>query len=168
MPRIAMLGRFQPVHLVHEDSIKKAQQYGDVCVGIYCAPRSSYNPFTPDEVERMLNNALSGIETFRFIPTLNPRRFRNQLTYGAGTEIVYTTSRRTAILMSALNLDAIYERRKELSASEIRKMVAKGDETWKSLVHEANIGIISGVELPGHPNFFRRRMVKSLYKHGFM
>ena len=131
-------------------------------------PRSIYNLFTPYEVERMLANAVPEAETFRFIPTRNPARVRNQMLEGAGTKTVYTCSVRTAVLMRSLGLEVIYEKRKEFSASKIRKMLAEGDEAWKYLVHGANIGIISGVDIPESPNLFRRSMLEGLYKHGFM
>ncbi len=40
MPRVAMLGRFQPLHIGQESAIRRAYSLGDVAIGIYRVPVS--------------------------------------------------------------------------------------------------------------------------------
>lgn len=168
MPRIAMLGRFQPVHLGHENAIRRMQQYGDAYVGIYVAPLSAYNPYRPEDVETMLHNAVPGINVFYFHPTLNPTKFIAQLEADAGTKTVYTRSWRSVLLMGILGFEIIYEERDKFRSSQIRESLISGTDDWKSLVHEPNIEIITRAGFQGGGRSLRGRLLNSLYKHGFM
>ena len=55
--RVVFIGRFQPLHQGHIDTINKAFEYADevfVLVGSSNRPRSIDNPFTFEERKRMI------------------------------------------------------------------------------------------------------------------
>ncbi|MBI3412646.1 MAG: adenylyltransferase/cytidyltransferase family protein [Candidatus Aenigmarchaeota archaeon] len=169
MPRVAMLGRFQPVHLGHENAIRRAQQYGDVFIGIYRVPQSFYNPYRPEDVEEMLHNAVPEITTFFFNPTYSPLSFIDQMEKGAGTRKFYTRSLRSAMLMDFLGFEVAYEARDKFRAFDIRESLMSGTNDWKSFVNPKNLEIIetaSNRQL-AKPRIFSFGLMQDLYKHGF-
>ncbi len=169
MPRVAMLGRFQPLNVWQESAIRRAHNLGDVAIGIYRAPVSIYNPFTAGEVDKMLHNSFPGVETFMFNPTLNPVRFAYQLERGAGTKTVYTRSKRAAFLMEMLGFDAVYEERSGAGSSFVRKLLMDGNPSWKAWVNPANVEIVESAygRRLAKPRIFKASLMLDLYKHGF-
>ncbi len=168
MQRVAMLGRFQPVHAGQECAIRRAYSIGDVAIGIYRVPLSAYNPFTAGEVDRMLHNSFPDADTFVFDPTLNPVNFARQLEKKAGTKMFYTRSRRAAFLMRALDFQVVYEKRAAPDASYIRKSAAGGGSDWRAWVNPANAEIIeaASTRMLVKPKLFRVSLMRDLYKHG--
>lgn len=163
-----MLGRFQPVHTGHENAIRRAYSLGDVTVGIYSVSQSVYNPFTPDEVDKMLHNSFPDLKTFVIEPTWNPYRFVNMLEKGAQTTSIYTRSRRAKVLMEMLGFSVIYEKKSGPNSSLIRNSIYDGSDGWKTWVNPLNVEIIeSAARRPlAGPRVFSFGLMEDLYKHG--
>ena len=143
-----MMGRFQPFHLGH---LALAERILSECDGLVVAATSAQfnylekDPFTAGERIEMIHDSLaeSGADMSSCFVTAIENQF-NIATWGGylraalpGFDVAYTGNPYVAMLLSDLGIGVV---RPELldrgvyNATAIRRMIAAGDEEWKSLV----------------------------------
>jgi len=158
--RALIVGRFQPFHLGHLELVRKAAaEYDGVVVAVGSAQEShtEQNPFTAGERVEMVTAALrgAGIEAFHVVPIEDVHRHAIWVSH-----VVSLCPRFDAVLANEPLTTRLFEeagfkvvrtelwKRKEWSATEVRRRMASGED-WRTLVPEsvaAVIGAIKGEE----------------------
>lgn len=159
MPRALFIGRFQPFHLGHFRALEWILSREDeVIVGIGSAQRSfePENPFTAGERALMVWSTLRAANVLeRVLIVMIPDTFFehskwvcNVKTYSPPFEVIYTNDELSKLLLeeAGLNVEPIpFFERNKYSGTLIRSLMAKRDETWRSLVPAEVANVIDSI-----------------------
>lgn len=156
MSRALFIGRFQPFHLGHLEAVKWIlEREEELIIGIGSAQYSYLpkNPFTAGERLLMVRDSLRDENLLnRTIITLIPDTDSVHSLWPAYVEIasppfrrVYSNDPLTQILLRNRGYEVIevpLSRREQLSGTNIRNLMARGDGTWRKLVPEATVRVL--------------------------
>jgi nicotinamide-nucleotide adenylyltransferase len=153
------VGRFQPFHLGHLATIKFAlRQVEELVIVIGSAQKSHEirNPFTAGERIQMIKSSLSDdkevdLKKILLIPVPDVdihSMWTHQIDILVPTyKVVFSNDVFTSLLFRERGIEVInptLHRRKELSATEVRKRMAE-DSSWKKLVPPQTTKVIEDI-----------------------
>lgn len=144
---LTFLGRFQPFHLGHlsviEDYLSQREVI-EVGIGSAQSGYTPYNPFSYAEREEILRKVCCEIKDYsepplRIFPLYDQdscqkwiRHFKKQAPL---TGKIITGNERLSSLLQKEGYQVINPNKKiDISASQVREMIRKGDEQWKEYV----------------------------------
>ncbi len=150
------IGRFQPFHVGHRLTLELAYHVCDeLVVGIGSAQESGTdrNPFPADIREEMIKAGLENtiVNTKRLnilkIPDVHDDDVWVDyiLTYHPDIEIVFTDNDWVAKIFKKRKIETISPlfKRADISSTEVRRMIRKGDDGWERLVPSKTVPIIN-------------------------
>lgn len=148
------VGRFQPFHLGHWSVVERACKMVDELTIVIGSAQHSftwYNPFTVEERVRMIKESIDDGLNVRIMSTPDiedPSSWPEYIMFNAGEDIRTLFSGNMDGVVSLFqkhctNMDIIiFGREKLISASDVRKMMGKGDAFWKTQLPEGTIKVI--------------------------
>ncbi|MGD1835809.1 MAG: nicotinamide-nucleotide adenylyltransferase [Nitrososphaeraceae archaeon] len=155
------IGRFQPFHLGHLESIKFALDKVDTLIIVIGSAQKSHekrNPFTAGERIQMIRNTLYEISTIDlqkiiFIP-IPDNNIHLLWTYNIDIlvpqyDIVFTNDPFTIFLFQERHKNVIKPKlynRNIYSGTMIRKFMIDDNDKWKNLVHKEVFSLIDKIK----------------------
>jgi nicotinamide-nucleotide adenylyltransferase len=145
---VAILGRWQPVHLGHQAVLTSlCEQFKRVVIGIGSANIHNYrNPFSVSEVTEMLRLSLPNYHNFKLLPV--PDMANDQewcqlvtLTFGQPEFFITANPYVKSLLDHGFSIErpvsfVPHEKQVAISATMVRREMAKGDD-WRDLLPPA-------------------------------
>ena len=142
---VAILGRWQPVHIGHQAAIQSlCAHFHRVVIGIGSSNIHDYrNPFSLDEVKDMLRLSIGKTSNFTLMPIpdmIDDQEWRRKVIHEFGQPEYFITA--NPYVKSLLNENYLVshpanfipeERKIAVSASLVRRQMAQGGD-WQSLV----------------------------------
>ena len=144
------IGRFQPLHLGHADAIERALKEVDtLIIGIGSSDKSQTeeNPFTFAEREQMIKTVFPKCKVVAVPDIDDDSKWVAHVEKIVGKfDIVFSGNPNTIDLFKAAGhkVKAVQFRHK-VSATAIRSLIAKGDESWKKMVPASVTKIINEI-----------------------
>ena len=154
------MGRFQPFHLGHLSAVKFAlSRARELIIAIGSAQKSydSRNPFTTGERLSMINASLKreadiDLESISIIPVpdleIHKLWTASVRTLAPRFDIVFSNDAFTSALFKAEGVTVEAPplfRRAEISGTDIRALLGRGDSKWRSLVPESVCHFIDSI-----------------------
>ncbi|HDJ96757.1 MAG TPA: nicotinamide-nucleotide adenylyltransferase [Candidatus Aenigmarchaeota archaeon] len=152
--RVVFVGRFQPLHLGHVHAIKKViKEYGDVVIVIGSINKhDKNNPFTFEERKRMIESVFPGVKIIGVLDVNDDSLWVKLIEQKVKFDIIVTGNDWTKRCFENAGYKVIkpdFLEPEKYSATRIRELMRKNDDSWRKLVPkevEKIIEEINGVE----------------------
>ena len=145
------IGRFQPFHKGHEAVIRDIAAENDyVVVGIGSAQEHHTvdNPFTAKERSEMIAHSLGKEFSYTIVPISDINRYELWADHVRSLcpefHLVYTGNQVVKDLFEAAGVEVrSVKHHNYTSATEIRNMISRNDDSWKSLVPSGTLEVLA-------------------------
>lgn len=145
------IGRFQPLHKGHLGVITDLlKNHEEVIIGIGCCNTcNEKNPFCFEEVAQMINESIKGnYKIIKIDDCANDTEWVNKIKEAIGKDYeVYSGNEWVEDLFKKEGVAVKQLDRTEggLSATQVRELIKKNDNSWINLVPEGTISVINRI-----------------------